>query len=145
MTRPSRDTYFLQMARLVATRSTCVRRSVGAVAVNVRGHVLATGYNGVPSGLPHCNEGHPCVGSTMPSGSGLDLCDAVHAEVNLLAQCRDVWNIDTVYLTVSPCVSCVKALVSTGCQRLVVGEMYSHDTALQFWVRAGRRWEIIDG
>ena len=56
MVRPPRDTYFMKMAALVAERSTCLRRSVGCVLVNGRHHVLATGYNGVASGLPHCNE-----------------------------------------------------------------------------------------
>lgn len=56
MARPSKDRYFLEMARLVATRSTCLRRHVGCVLVNARGHVLATGYNGVAAGQPHCNE-----------------------------------------------------------------------------------------
>jgi dCMP deaminase len=54
--RPNRDEYFLRMAELVATRSTCLRRNVGCVLVNARGHVLATGYNGVAAGLPHCNH-----------------------------------------------------------------------------------------
>ncbi len=57
MNRPTKDEYFMRMARLVATRSTCLRRSVGCVLVNERGHVIATGYNGVAAGMPHCNDG----------------------------------------------------------------------------------------
>lgn len=140
--RPSRDEYFLQMAELVATRSTCIRRSVGAVAVNERGHVMATGYNGVPSGMTHCNEvgGACCQGATSPSGTDLDGCLAVHAEVNLLAQCSDVWKIHTVYATVSPCFGCVKALMSSSCRRLVFRSEYPHPAAKAMWIGSGREW-----
>ena len=138
--RPNRDEYFLDIATLVATRSTCARRAVGAVAINARGHILATGYNGVPSGFPHCNEGHPCLGVGAASGTNLDACEAVHAEINLLAQCRNVWEIDTIYTTVSPCASCIKSLISTSCQRLVFRELYPHPVAGQYWERAGRIW-----
>jgi dCMP deaminase len=143
MTRPTEDEYFLRMAELVSTRSTCLRRAVGAVAVNARGHVMATGRNGPPSGFPHCNEGHPCAGATAPSGTALDTCDAVHAEINLLAQCHDVYAIDRVYLTCSPCVPCIKSLISTSCQRLVFREFYPHREALLLWERARRRWERL--
>ena len=138
--REDHDVFFLKMAHLVATRGTCLRRRVGAVAVNVRRHVVSTGYNGVPSGFPHCTEGVPCPGATAPSGQDLDLCLATHAEVNLLAQCADVWTIHTVYLTCSPCYSCVKALVTSGCQRLVFTEEYPHPRARDIWLRAEREW-----
>lgn len=138
--RPSRDEYGIAKALLAATRSTCLRRAVGAVAVNVRGHELATGYNGVPSGFPHCNEGHPCPGAGAASGTELDACLAVHAEVSMLSQCPDVWAIDTVYISCSPCFGCVKALLSSGCRRIVFAEAYPHPEAGALWRRAGREW-----
>jgi dCMP deaminase len=134
--RPSQDVYFMGMARLVSTRSTCARRAVGAVAVNTRGHLLATGYNGNPAGLPHCNEGHPCVGPKP-----VDHCQAVHAEINMLAQCRDVWAIDRVYVTVSPCPACMGALISSGCRALFVGGDYpGGGEALALWRAVGREF-----
>lgn len=128
------------MARWFATRGTCVRRQVGGIAVNHRGHVLSTGYNGVPSGVPHCRDGTPCPGARAASGTDLDSCLAVHAEVNLLSQCRDVWEIDTVYLTASPCFSCVKALITSGCQRIVFIEEYPHPASKELWTSLGREW-----
>jgi dCMP deaminase len=131
--RPDKDTYFLRMAELVATRSTCLRRAVGAVAVSARGHVLGTGYNGVPSGFPHCNHHdpfhetgypHACAGATAPSGTALDTCNALHAEQNMLLQCKDVYEIDTVYCTTEPCITCTKLLLNTSCRRVVFLDCY---------------------
>lgn len=154
--RPSKDNYFISMAQLVATRSTCLRRAVGCVLTNNRGHVLATGYNGVPAGLPHCNEPvqystptpkgeeqrvffpHACTGSNKPSGQGLDSCCAVHAEQNALLQCSDVYAIDTCYTTTQPCITCTKLLLNTSCRRIVYLDDYSHREAAELWAVAGR-------
>lgn len=142
--RPSADEYFLAMAELVAMRSTCARRSVGCVLVNSRQHVLATGRNGVATGVPHCRDGILCAGATAPSGSSLELCEAIHAEANALLQCRDVWEIDTVYCTASPCIHCVKLLMNTGAMRIVFGQTYPHDRSQDLWIRSreGRSWEL---
>ena len=153
--RPDRDTWALGLANLTAERSTCLRRSVGCVLLNARGHVLATGYNGVAAGLPHCNEAsfvnlrpaisrvvypHACAGADLPSGQGLDACQAIHAEQNALLQCRDVYAIDTCYCTTSPCVTCIKLLLNTSCQRIVFKHPYPHGDARIWWERAGRIW-----
>lgn len=135
--RPSKDEYFVMMASLVSQRGTCLRRKVGCVLVNARGHVIGTGYNGVASGLPHCNhiefksEGdieypHACEGANVPSGSSLDLCNAIHAEQNALLQCHNVFDIDTAYVTAKPCVSCMKLFMNTSCKRIVYLEDYPH-------------------
>jgi len=132
--RPTKDEWLLELAGVVAKRGTCVRRQVGCVLADEVGHVLATGYNGVTSGAPHCNEGWLCSGAGLPSGQGLDLCEAVHAEQNALLQCRDVSRIYTCYVTVSPCVTCAKLLMNTACQRVVYANRYAHDeVAQQFW------------
>jgi len=143
MTRPTRDELYLSMAELVATRGTCPRRAVGCVLVDVRGRVLATGYNGVASGRPHCAEGHPCPGANCPSGEGLDKCDAIHAEQNAILLLHDPWSVDTVYVTASPCVSCVKLLLGTSARRIVCREVYPHADALRWWRDAGRELEVI--
>jgi dCMP deaminase len=138
MTRPTRDQMYLCMAELVAMRGTCPRRAVGCVLVDARGRVLATGYNGVASGRPHCNEGFPCPGANYPSGEGLDKCEAIHAEQNAILLLQDPWAVDTVYLTVSPCLSCVKLLLGTSATRIVCRNLYPHAEAIEWWHRAGR-------
>ena len=148
--RPSRDEWAVSLALLTASRATCLRRPVGCVLLNARGHMLATGYNGVAAGQPHCNaydEFHPtgyphaCSSARAASGKDLDGCQAIHAEQNALLQCRDVYDIDTCYVTVSPCVTCTKLLLNTGCQRIVYLDEYPHSAAKDLWVGAGRSWE----
>ena len=155
--RPSRDQWAMELAVVTAKRATCLRRHVGCVLVNARGHVIATGYNGVAAGLKHCNEiggsaivgntvginfPHACSGSNASSGQALDACQAIHAEQNALLQCRDVWDIHTCYVTVSPCITCVKLLLNTSCERIVFIEPYPHQAG-QLWADAGRTWYHI--
>ena len=142
--RPSKDEYFMVMALLVSERSTCLRRKVGAVLINKRKHVLATGYNGVASGQPHCLD-IPCIGANSASGTDLDLCEAVHAEQNALLQCRNVFEIDTCYVTVSPCMTCTKLLLNTSCQTIIFEEDYVDQKARLLWERHDRKWVRIDG
>ena len=155
------DKYFLEMAEVVSKRSTCIRRAVGCILIYHRRHVLATGYNGVAAGMPHCNEivqeprevlgggivvadTHPyaCDGAYLPSTTGLDACEAIHAEANALLQCRDVYMIDAAYITVSPCVHCVKLLLNTTCRRLVFPKVYD-EKALGLWRKADRIYDIV--
>lgn len=158
--RATKDDVFMRVARVLALRSTCLRRAVGCVLVNARGHVLATGYNGVAAGSPHCNQPavdialcepedafpHACSGARAPSGYALDACEAIHAEQNALLQCRDVFDIDTCYTTTFPCVTCAKLLLNTSCRRIVYGDAYSgeHETTVrELWTRAGRALEQL--
>lgn len=139
--RPSKDEYFLNIAREVAKQTTCARRAVGCVVVNVNKKILATGYNGVPRGMPHCNEGNPCKGANMPSGQGLSDCLSVHAEINALVQCAAVEDIETIYLTVSPCRDCIKVIMNTGATRIVFAEEYVQHEARELWLsRPGNEW-----
>ena len=159
--RPSRDEWAIKLALLTAQRATCRRRQVGCVLLNARGHVLATGYNGVAAGLPHCNEPtddvyddgkntfpisvyhHSCDGAMAPSGQSLDACQAIHAEQNAMLQCRDVYSIHTAYVTASPCMTCIKLLLNTSCERIVFVEEYPHVEARRLWEGAGRLWEQL--
>jgi len=147
--RPDRDTWAMGLATLTAQRSTCLRRAVGCVLLNDRGHVLSTGYNGVAAGQPHCNQHdmfdplgypHACPGARSASGTNLDGCEAIHAEQNALLQCRDVYTIDTCYVTASPCITCTKLLLNTSCRRIVYSEEYPHTAARSLWETAGRLW-----
>lgn len=140
MNRPSYDAYFMRIAIAVATRSTCLRRSVGCVLVDGMHRILATGYNGVARGQPHCAESrtlnpgpgkpletiypHACEGASAMSGTDIDKCEAIHAEQNALVQCRDVDAIATAYVTTCPCPSCFKLLLATGCLTIVYIDAY---------------------
>ena len=139
MRRPSRDSYFLSMAHLVSTRSTCVRRQVGCILIDDNNFVVATGYNGVGKGQVHCIT-KPCPGAKYTSGKGLDKCEAIHAEQNALLQCRDTQKISKAYLTLSPCITCVKLLLNTSCRELLFDEEYINLDAKRIWKNARRLW-----
>ena len=116
------DEYFLKMAELVALRSTCKRRAVGCVLVDKKNHVVATGYNGVPKGFIHCID-YPCIGADAPSGTRLNECRAVHAEMNALLQLQSTDEL-TAYLTVTPCFDCAKVLANSNVTRIVASVWY---------------------
>lgn len=153
--RPSIDRYFIDMSRLVASRSTCVRRAVGCVLVDRRNHVLATGYNGVPAGQPHCNDvdvaagvvyfPHACAGAGARSGQNLDACHAVHAEQNAVLQCPDAYAIKRAYVTAFPCPSCTKLLLNTSCEEIVYDQEYGDDAGRLLWIASGRLARAFDG
>ncbi len=138
--RKSWDSHFLNIAVECSTMSTCIRRSVGCVLINDRRKILSTGFNGTPPGWPHCNEGTPCPGANLPSGQGLDLCYSNHSEINALTQCTECWSIDTAYITSSPCISCVKALMCTSTKRIVFIQEYPHPEAQALWSKHGGVW-----
>lgn len=140
--RPTVDEYFILMAMLVASRSTCARRRVGCVLVNSNKHVLATGYNGIAAGLPHCID-VPCAGAKLAPGTGLNVCEAIHAEENALIQCREPDFVHTLYTSASPCVYCVRKLLNTPCFRIVYLDEYPHPEAAFVWTNSGRQWTSI--
>ena len=101
--------------------------------VNREKDIIATGYNGRAAGIVNCLD-KPCAGATEDSGMGLESCEAIHAEQNALMRCRDIREIDTVYVTCSPCVFCVNLLTATAARRVVFLVRYPHDEEAQ------RRW-----
>jgi dCMP deaminase len=140
MDRPSWDQYFIEITRLVATRTTCLRRGVGAVLVKDR-NILATGYNGVPSGISHCGE-KGCMRDSLkvPSGERHELCRGLHAEQNAIIQAaRHGVNIDgaTLYCTTMPCIICTKMIINAGIKRVVYREGYSDELAREMIREAG--------
>lgn len=160
MARPTIDQYLMGLAQLAAGRTTCVRRGVGCVLADETGRVLSIGYNGVASGLPHCNQRlrgfeaagivvddswpHACKGYDLPPGQ--DSCEAVHAEQNALLQCSDPRRIRTAYVTLSPCKACLKLLLNTPCERIVFLEEHVDPVPKELWLsRLGRRWDKLDG
>ena len=141
MDRIDTDKYFLEIASTVAKRSTCMRRAVGCILVDSQTHIVATGYNGVPTKFTHCLDS-PCEGAFSLSGTDLDLCNALHAEVNAFLQLRSD-DVLTAYLTVSPCFSCAKMLANSNVKRLVAAELYVHEQAINLLNQADIEIVII--
>lgn len=147
-TRPSWDDYFMQIVQLVATRSTCLRRQVGAAFVKDK-NILATGYNGAPSGIPHCSE-VGCLREDLgiPSGERHEICRGLHAEQNGIIQAaRHGINLSgsTVYTTDSPCIICAKMLINVGVKRLVCRQGYPDQLSADMLAQAGLVLEFLGG
>ncbi len=138
--RPSWDSYFMSIACLVAHRSTCLRRKVGAVLVKDH-RILATGYNGAPTGLRHCLE-LGCLREQMqvPSGQRHELCRALHAEQNVLIQAAyhgvPVAG-SSLYCTNLPCVICTKMLINAGIVSIRYLEGYPDELSREMLREAG--------
>ncbi len=134
ITRPSKDEYFMEMAALASTRSTCLRRKVGAVLVK-EGHVLSTGYNGAPKGLVHC-EVTGCIRDKMnvPSGERHELCRGVHAEQNAIIQAAYFGvSVDgaKMYITNHPCSVCAKMMLNAGIVEVIYKGDYNDELAVE--------------
>ena len=143
--RISWDEYFMEMAKLAAKRSTCLRRQVGAVIVQDK-HVVATGYNGAPKGIPHCAEMGGCYRekNNVPSGERHELCRALHAEQNAIIQAATyAQGIDgaTIYITHQPCVICAKMIINAGIRRVIYQEGYPDPFSLELFGEAGVKLE----
>ena len=135
ISRPSWDEYFLSIAKLVAERSTCLRRQVGAVIVKDK-RILTTGYNGAPSGLDHCDK-TGCMREKLniPSGQRHELCRALHAEMNAILQAAQYGislGESIIYCTNQPCIICAKMIINAGIKRVVVLSSYPDEFAGKF-------------
>lgn len=130
--RPSWDEYFMQLVRVAASRSTCCRRQVGAVLVKDN-RLLATGYNGVPKGLAHCDK-VGCLRQQLgvPSGERHEICRGLHAEQNAIIQAA-LYGVSiagsTLYVTAKPCSICTKMLINADIRRIVFIEDYPDELA----------------
>jgi dCMP deaminase len=138
--RPSWDEYFLELARLIAKRSTCLRRNVGAVLVKEE-RIIATGYNGAPRGLRHCLD-MGCLREEqgIPSGQRYELCRGVHAEQNAIinAAYYGVSTRDAVlYCTNQPCIICARMIINAGIIKVVHLGNFQDTLSLQFMQEAG--------
>lgn len=145
MERPTWDEYFMEMAELTARRSTCMRRQVGAVIVKEK-RAIATGYNGAPSGIIHCQERGGCLRQKMgvPSGQRHELCMALHAEQNAIIQAASMGHAiegGTIYITHQPCVICAKMIINAGIRRIVVKEGYPDQLSVDILKEAGLKIE----
>ncbi len=137
--RPSVDEYFMEIARVVAKRSTCLRNKVGALVVRDK-RILSTGYNGAPRGLEHCLE-VGCLRDerNIESGTRHEICRAVHAEQNAVIQCA-LHGVSTegatLYCTHQPCILCTKMMINAGIGRVVFREDYPDDESLSYLRKA---------
>ena len=144
-TRPGSDEYFLKIASVVAERSTCRRHHVGAVAVKDK-HILATGYNGAPSGVKDCLE-LGCLRDELniPSGTRQEICRGVHAEQNAIIQAT-LHGVSlegsTIYATHTPCVLCAKMLVNAKIRRYVSFGKYDDNAFIDLFKEAGIELEL---
>ncbi|MDX1357205.1 MAG: cytidine/deoxycytidylate deaminase family protein [Clostridia bacterium] len=140
MSRPSWDEYFMQIVDLVKTRSTCLRRQVGALIVKDK-RILASGYNGAPAGVSHCDE-VGCLREQLkiPSGERHELCRAIHAEQNAMVQAAYSGTSvrgATMYVSLQPCSLCAKLMINTGITKLVYRGSYPDELAMSMLNEAG--------
>lgn len=127
MNRISLDTYYLIIAHAASFRAGCPSRKVGAVITDTRNRILSTGYNSPPRNLPTCFELYCGKSDTRP-------CAAAHAEISAITGCANIQTARTIYLTCSPCVDCVKAIMTTPIERIVFAEEHkTWNLASTFW------------
>jgi dCMP deaminase len=146
--RQSWDDYFLDLARTASTRATCSRRKHGAVIVKQR-RIVSTGYNGAPSGYPHCDDGAcPRAASGAPQGYDYDACIAIHAEANaLLFSSPEEREDATLYCTGAPCFGCAKLIANSGVAEVVAagGRYEGWERTRDFLLTSHVRVRLLDG
>ena len=133
--RSSWDEYFMSIAEMVKSRSTCLRREVGALIVKDN-HIITTGYNGPPSGIKHCEELGGCYREKLgiPSGERHELCRALHAEQNAIIQAAKLGVTTdgaTMYVTLQPCVICAKMIINAGIKKLIFKGSYPDKISME--------------
>ena len=127
MSRKNWNLYFIEMAALVAERSTCLSRQTGALIVDFKNRIISQGYNGTPRGMLHCDEGGcaRCLlieRGKLTSGERISECVEVHAEINCIIQAAQTGRLPPsfkLYTLTFPCVSCFVALVNAGCKEML--------------------------
>lgn len=140
--------YFMRLAHMVAERSTCLRRKVGAVAVKDK-RMLATGYNGAPAGISHCLD-IGCLREKMgiPSGQRHELCRGLHAEQNVIIQAAthgvDISGSD-IFCTTQPCLICTKMLINCKVKNIYFAEGYPDELSQEMIKEAGIHFEQLNG
>lgn len=144
--RPSWDEYFMDIVELIKTRSTCLRRQVGALIVKDK-RILATGYNGAPTGCKHCMEiGCMREKLNIPSGQRHELCRAIHAEQNAIVQAANSGTSvqgGTLYVTHQPCVLCAKMAINAGIKKIIFKGEYPDELSMNMLDEAGVEVQVF--
>jgi len=144
--RPKWDNYFLEIAKLVSKRSSCLRRNVGAILVKDN-QILATGYNGAPASIKHCDI-TGCLRQKLgiPSGRRHELCRGLHGEQNALLQAA-LHGVSVkgakLYSTIQPCIICAKMLINGGIKEIVISDGYPDEMSAKFLKEAGVKVRTI--
>jgi dCMP deaminase len=120
----------LRVAAALAGRSTCLDKQVGCVITNEANEIIATGYNGAPRGWTHCIDNGFC---WVEHAKTKDVCPSAHAEQNALLQCRVPEQIHAIYLTLSPCINCIRIINNTPCKRIVFLHEHDHPEPRSMW------------
>ena len=130
MSRINKDKCYMDMASALAQRSTCLDKQVGCIIINSNNEIIASGYNGAPRGQVHCIDTGICL---VEKFSSKDFCPSTHAEQNALLQCRVPEQIHTIYVTLSPCVNCIRIINNTPCKRIVFITKHAHPEIRRMW------------
>ena len=144
--RPDWQTYFMDLAQLISSRSTCIRRRVGALIVK-ENRILSTGYNGTPTGIRHCLD-RGCLRDDLkiPSGQRHELCRGLHAEQNAIIQAAyHGVSIESgeIYCTNQPCIICAKMIINAGLKKVIIGNSYPDELASEMLDEAGLKVVIF--
>jgi dCMP deaminase len=148
MTRPTWDEYFVAITKQVATRSTCLRRKVGAIIVKDK-RILTTGYNGAPKGVRNCLERGTCLREELgvPSGERQEICRGLHAEQNAILQAAyhgvSIKG-SVMYCTTQPCITCAKMIINAGIIKIYYLEDYPDPLSMQMLDEAGVEYVKLD-
>ena len=140
MVRINKTECYLKLAQVLAKRSTCLDKQVGCVIVNDKYEIIATGYNGAPRKHEHCIDLGYCVKEQLDN---LNKCPSAHAEQNALIQCRVPEQIYNIYLTLSPCIVCIRMIMNTPCKNIIFIEEHKHTEAKELWKGGWHQYGII--
>jgi len=133
------DTTYISLAQVLSLRSTCLDKQVGCIITNKSNEIIASGYNGAPRGVEHCIDIGHCIKDESDNPAK---CPSAHAEQNALLQCRVPEQIHTVYLTLSPCISCIRILMNTSRARIVFLTEHKHIEPQEMWRGEWCKYEI---
>ncbi len=128
--RLPKEQVYLEMAVKLAHRSTCIDKQVGCIITNVRNEIIASGYNGSPRGELHCIDLGYCIKDAF---NNVNRCPSAHAEQNALLQCTVPDKIHAIYLTLSPCVVCIRIIMNTPCEKIIFLKEHKHQYAKNMW------------
>ena len=149
--RPNWDEYFLQIAKDISMRATCLRRRFGAVIINKETHkIISTGYCGNASKTKDCLELNECYREKMkiPSGMLYDLCNSIHAEENAIVQAAKFgMSVDgaTIYSNMVPCFTCAKMIINSGIKRVVARYRYHSDgDSVEMFNISGVKLDVVN-
>lgn len=142
--RPDWDTYFMEITNIVASRSTCVKRHVGAVIVK-NNNILSIGYNGAPSGIQHCTN-KTCLRQNAEHGYDYMSCRSSHAEQNAIVQAAKLGvsiNGSKLYCTTQPCIICARMIINAGIKEVIYTEEFDDDMTLEMLKEAGVKIKVF--